>query len=131
VVGPRRFEVIAGADSRRRWSLDDKARIIAETLEPGVSVSDVARRHGLRPQQVFTWRRHARLASSVAGLPDFAPVVIDEPATLPVPRKSAPATSGPMPAPIEVKIGKAVVRVREGADPKALATILRTRKCLW
>jgi transposase len=126
-VGVRRFEVITGADSRRRWSVDEKARIITETLEPGVSVSDVARRHGLRPQQIFTWRRHARTASSEAASPTFAPVIIDGPASMSVPRKTAPA-SVPGLVPIEVKIGEVVVRVREGADPKALAAILRALK---
>jgi transposase len=116
--------VITGAGSRRRWSLDEKARIVAETLEPGVSVSDVARRHGLRPQQIFTWRRHARCASREAASPGFVPVMIDGPAVLPVVRTAAP----PGPVPIEVRIGKAVVRVREGADPKALAIILRALK---
>ncbi|MFX6230715.1 transposase, partial [Acinetobacter baumannii] len=52
--------MINGAGGRRHWTLDDKARIIAETLEPGAVVSEVARRYGLRPQQVFTWRRNAR-----------------------------------------------------------------------
>ena len=41
---PRRFEVINGAGGRRQWSVDDKARIIAETLEPNAIVSEVARR---------------------------------------------------------------------------------------
>nr|WP_249157506.1 transposase [Bradyrhizobium diazoefficiens] len=46
---------------RRRWfSKDDKARIVEETLVPGAVVSEIARRHGLTPQQVFTWRRQAR-----------------------------------------------------------------------
>ncbi len=49
----RRIEVITGACGRRRWTIDDKARIVEETLEPGASVSVVARRHGLTPQQVF------------------------------------------------------------------------------
>ncbi|WP_189587921.1 transposase [Mesorhizobium sp. M3A.F.Ca.ET.201.01.1.1] len=40
---PRRFEVINGAGGRRRWSGDDKARIIAETLEPNAIISEVAR----------------------------------------------------------------------------------------
>ena len=47
----RRFEVINGLLSRRRWTADDRARIVAETLEPGAVVSEVARRHGLTPQQ--------------------------------------------------------------------------------
>lgn len=40
---PRRFEVITGAGGRRRWTVDDKARIVAETLEPGAVASEVAR----------------------------------------------------------------------------------------
>ena len=125
----RRFEVITGADGRRRWSIDKKARIIAETLEPGVSVSDVARRHGLRPQQIFTWRRQARRATASAEAPAFAAVVIDKPITLPAPKKIVrPPASSTMPAPIELKIGKAVLRVREGADPRALAAVVRALK---
>ena len=54
---PRRIEVINGAGGRRRWSADDKARILEETLVPGAVVSEVARRHGLTPQQLFGWRR--------------------------------------------------------------------------
>jgi transposase len=53
----RRFEVINGALGRRRWSADARARILEETLVPGAVVSAVARRHGLTPQQLFTWRR--------------------------------------------------------------------------
>lgn len=128
LVGVRRFEVITGAESRRRWSVDDKARIVCETLEPGVSVSDVARRHGLRPQQIFTWRRQARSGPGEPGPPGFAPVVVDGPKALPPPRRDAAPPVGPLPAPIEIKIGKAMVRVRDGADPRALATILRALK---
>jgi transposase len=55
----RRLEVITGTGRRRRFSDDDKARIIEETLVPGAIVSDVARRNGLSPQQLFTWRRES------------------------------------------------------------------------
>ncbi|WP_353682821.1 transposase [Mesorhizobium sp.] len=51
--------MINGAGGRRHWSVDDKARIIAETLEPNAIISEVVRRYGLRPQ-VFAWRREAR-----------------------------------------------------------------------
>jgi transposase len=47
------------ATPRRRWSSEAKPRILAETLEPAVNVSAVARRHGLKPQQLFGWRRQA------------------------------------------------------------------------
>jgi len=49
----RRIELITGTGRRRRWSADEKARIVVESLKPGASVSEVARRHGLSPQQLF------------------------------------------------------------------------------
>jgi transposase len=55
-----RVEVLGAAERRRRWSFADKARIVAETFEPGVSVCAVARRHGIAQGLLFTWRRQAR-----------------------------------------------------------------------
>src|SRR4051794_21896953 len=55
-----RLELITGTGRRRRWSSDDKARIVLESLETGATVSEVARRKGLSPQQLFAWRREAR-----------------------------------------------------------------------
>lgn len=75
---PRRFEVINGAGGRRQWSVDEKARIIAETLEPNAIISEVARRYGLRPQQVFAWRREARKQAGSAQQDSqvFVPAVV-------------------------------------------------------
>jgi len=56
----RRVEVFTGTGRRRRWSTDDRARIVEETLAPGAVASEVARRHGISPQQLFGWRRAAR-----------------------------------------------------------------------
>jgi len=56
----RRFEVFTGAGRRQDWSAEDKARIVAESYEPGESVGAVARRHALSPQQLFSWRRRLR-----------------------------------------------------------------------
>ena len=56
----RRLEVITGAGGRRRWPTDEKARILEEAMAPGAVVSEVARRHGMSPQHLFTWRRQAR-----------------------------------------------------------------------
>lgn len=53
VTTVRRIELITGTGRRRRWSADDKARIVVESLKPGANVSEVARRHGLSPQQLF------------------------------------------------------------------------------
>jgi transposase len=59
VSNVRRIELITGTGRRRRWSRDDKARIVEESLKPGATVSEVARRNGLSPQQLFAWRRAA------------------------------------------------------------------------
>ena len=60
----RRVEVLTGPGRRRRWSADEKARIVAETLVPGARVSEVARRWQICSQQVFGWRtRTLRLAA--------------------------------------------------------------------
>jgi transposase len=52
-----RVEVITSVQRRRRWSAEEKAAIVQETWAPGMSVSLVARRHGIAPNQLFTWRR--------------------------------------------------------------------------
>jgi transposase len=63
-----------GLERRRRWSQDDKARIVEETLVPGAKVTDVARRNGVAASVVFTWRRQARTVEKVG--PCFTPVQI-------------------------------------------------------
>jgi transposase len=55
-----RLEVFTGSGRRRSFSDEDKARIVAEIVTSGDSVSGVARRHGLSPQQLFGWRRQLR-----------------------------------------------------------------------
>jgi transposase-like protein len=55
----RRIELITGAPRRRRWSAEEKARILAESFEPGARVSDVALRHGVNRGLVWSWRRQA------------------------------------------------------------------------
>lgn len=69
-----RVEVLGGVERRRRWSHDDKIRIIEETLAPGAKVTEVARRNGIAASVVFTWRRQARTVEKVG--PCFAPVQI-------------------------------------------------------
>src|SRR5215210_7332719 len=55
-----RVEVLGGPERRRRWRFEDKARLVAQTFEPGVSVCAVARRNGIAPGLLFTWRRQVR-----------------------------------------------------------------------
>nr|WP_255542485.1 transposase [Azospirillum sp. INR13] len=116
------MEVITGDVGRRTWSPEEKARILAEAAVPGAVVSEVARRHGLRPQQVFGWRREARAANRFQeeGLV-FASVVLD---TTP-----PPAAPKELPA-IEVQIGDAVVRVPAGMDSATIKAVLRAVRAL-
>lgn len=58
------MEVFTGAGRRRSWSAAEKAAIVAESYGGGETVCGVARRHGLTPQQLFTWRRLAKTARS-------------------------------------------------------------------
>ena len=63
-----RAEVITSVLPRRRWSAEEKAAIVQETYAPGMSISLVARRHGIAPNQLFTWRRlYASGALSAVG----------------------------------------------------------------
>jgi transposase len=112
--GYRRVEVLTGLIRRRKWSGDDKARIVAETLRPGTVVADVARRWQVSSQQVFTWRRQMRRGT--AAPLDFVPIVAEPPTV--VPERSA------MPL-IEMQLAGAVLRVAPGTDGDLLTTVLR------
>lgn len=81
------------ARRRRSWSLEEKRRIVAESCEPGASVSKVARHHDLNTNMLFTWRRQLGLGMPVPRdeAVSFVPAMI--PAE-PVPEKTAVA-SGP------------------------------------
>jgi transposase len=118
----RRIEVITGGGGRRHWTMDDKARIVGETLEPGASVSMVARRHGLTPQQVFGWRREARKRSDDAG-PSFVPAMVELASTHRRRRQQA----APMAA-IELDIGGVRVRIGDGAKASIVSAVIRALK---
>ena len=55
--GPQRIEVITSVQRRRRWSAAEKVRLVEEAMRPGMSVSYVARQHGIAPSQLFGWKR--------------------------------------------------------------------------
>jgi transposase len=85
--GYRRVELLTGPGRRRKWSDDAKARIVAEAAQPGVVVSEIARRWQVTPQQVFDWRRQARkalAATLVPAEPAFVPIVPTGPVAIEV-----------------------------------------------
>ena len=128
----RRLEVITGTGRRRHFSEDFKAGIVEETLVPGAVVSEVARRNGLTPQQVFTWRRQAReRTASEAEAPKFVPAVVD----LVGPRR--PSRGRPRKrtrqvdrssGSIEVEIEGVTIRIGHGAEARTVAAVLRALK---
>jgi len=67
-----RVEVITTVERRRRWSAAEKQGLVAATLEPGASISAIAREAGIHPSQLYGWRRQLRSQSSAG----FAPVRI-------------------------------------------------------
>jgi transposase len=95
----RRIEVFTGAGWRRNWLADEKAAIVAESYARGKTVWGVARRHGLTPAQLFTWRRLARRSRSPVKEPPalFVPAVVEASLGPPPPHHSlgAPAGLGP------------------------------------
>lgn len=61
-----RVEVITSVQRRRRWSVAEKVRLVEETMQPGYSVSLVARRAGVSPSQLFAWKRRMLEGGTVA-----------------------------------------------------------------
>jgi transposase len=129
-----RVEVLGGSERRRRWRFEDKARLVAQTFEPGVSVCAVARRNGIAPGLLFTWRRQARegrLGGSEPA-PLFVPVTIAPELTPSVPAVAPPAPSASEAAPahpprrrrtglIEIELGGGRrLRVDRDVDEQAL-----------
>ena len=89
-----RVEVLEGAERRRRWSFEDKVRIVEASYEAGVSVCSVARQHGIAQGLLFTWRRQAR-EGRLGGdeqAPVFVPVAIT-----PEPSPAVPALQSKYP----------------------------------
>lgn len=126
-----RIEVYAGA-GRKRWPDDVKSQIAAESLEPSAVVTDVARRHGCRPQQVHDWRRRARLRQLVL------PASVDTLSFVPVVSESAlPAAAEPSGSPeaaiVTVEFQGARVELRGAPGLAVLSDVFlalrRTRSC--
>ena len=121
--GFRRVEVITGVGRRRHWSDEDKARIVAESLDRATTSSAVARRYGLHASQLFVWRqqlqRSALSAETVRG-PGFVPVLLAE--------DSAPPAEAV--GRMEIALGPVVVRVGVDVDGPALRRVLEVVRSL-
>jgi transposase len=130
----RRYSVVT--ETRRRWSEAEKQAVVAEAERPGVNISAVARRHGIKPSLLFRWRRLARDGEDHRSPSAFIPVTL----ALPVPEAleavagadtpppaSPPTAASPEPDAqrIEIALGNGrVVRVGAGIDVDSLRRIL-------
>jgi transposase len=146
VVVAQGLGVVTGPGRRREWPAAEKARIIVESLTPGANVSEVARRNGLSPQQLFGWRREARelfvqdrdearVATSKTRStapafvpPSFVPVVVAASGSAPQPNEADAAPrmasrSGAIGV-IEIAIGRSVVRVSGCVDAETLQAVI-------
>lgn len=126
-VPVQRFEVFTGAGRRRDWSDEEKDQILAESSGE-MSVSAVARRHGLSPGHLFTWRRQAREQREPAVPPMFVPAVIDRAVEPPPPPRKTIARHAPPIAAIELEVGGAIVRIASGTESATIAAVIQALK---
>jgi transposase len=135
----RQYSVVA--ETRRCWSDAEKDAVVAEAERPGVNISALARRHGIKPSLLFRWRRLARDGKGARSSPIFIPVTLALPAAE---VKASPAGSDPdtnaarspssaevarhhADSRIEIELGNGrVVRVGADVDVVALRRILDT-----
>lgn len=129
----RRVEVITGERRRRRWTGEEKARIVAESFDEGANISEVARRNGVSRGLLTVWRR--QVAAAVVGkTPNFVPIQIGA--------ESGSGTAGEherisrlqpleIAAPpakvcgvIEIEVNGARIRVEPGVELATLSTVL-------
>jgi transposase len=119
-----RMEIRTGVGRRRRWTAQEKGRIVAEALNSGVPVAEIARRHDMSSQHLFNWVRAAKEGRLVLPAEEgaaFVPVV----ATSTEMRK-APNAAASMS--IEIGIRDFVVRAVPGIDMRLLIDVLRAVK---
>jgi transposase len=129
-----------GADEkRRRRSVQERRKVVEETLAAGVSVARVARAHGVNANQVFAWRRlyrRGRLGGTLVGTA-LVPVAVSDaaageasPATVQAPAEIGSAMAldavrhDAVPGTIHIQLRKARLRIEGSADPAALRAVL-------
>jgi len=123
--GVYRLEVIEGPSGRRWRTKAERARIAAESMMPGVRVADVARKHGTTRWQIYDWRKQVRagnlvLPESVAGLPVFAELVVDD--------SAVDAPSAVTRSELEIVVGDIVIRAGADADEGHLTRAIRAAR---
>lgn len=136
-----RCEVVEPRRKNRRWPDDVKARIVAESLQPGVRVVDVARRHDMQAHHLSEWRRQARqglltLPADLLARPgsscdapserNFVPLAIEARSDLPAEASFLAQAGEPSAGIMTVEIGADVVlRVPGDVAVDRIAAVVR------
>jgi len=110
----------AGRGGHRRWPDEVKARIVSESLRPGVTVNEVADRYGLKPNHLSSWRTMARQGKLVLPAPEdameFAALVVDTPVAEPgIKEVTRP----------EIIVGPVLIRLEEGVSAARIVAVAR------
>jgi transposase len=106
--------LITGAERRRRWSSEERRRILAEANAPEAIVAEVARRADVCTSLIYKWRREERSLERETG---FSRVMLED--------KAAPSIAEPEAAPILVELGGAQVKIGANASASLIAATLR------
>lgn len=119
------MELLTNGGRRRRnrqWPDEVKARIVAETLRPGATISEVAERHGLKPNYISSWRTLARRGRLVLPAPEdaveFATLMV-APVDEALAAAERAASAGP-----EVMMGSVTIRLEPGASAARIASVV-------
>jgi transposase len=138
----RRVEEITGERRRRRWTGEEKARIVAETLEQGANISEVARRNGVARGLLTVWRR--QVAAAVVGeAPSFVPIQIGIESgggTANESERTSSAQARPLKITdppikvcgvVEIELSGARIRVEPGVELATLSMVLSALRGIW
>jgi transposase len=129
VTSARRVEVISGGGGRRRWSDDEKARAIEASLARGAVVSEIARAHGMTPQQLFGWRREARRRAEKANdVPPFVPAIVETSGAALSPERTTAEIASARPHSIELDLDGASVWIWPCAEAAMVRAIIGALK---
>ena len=114
---------ILGVERRRRWSSDEKARILEATFAPGAKVAEVARRHDVAASVLFAWRRQSKVAGTTAVEP-FVPIAVRTTPTV-ASRRTGRDAGRASKGVIEIDLGGGRrLKVDADVDAAALARVL-------
>ncbi len=126
-----RMEILTGVERRRDWSDDEKLSILQEAADPDARIADVARRHDIKPQQIYTWRRKFSVEKAEPVV-SFLPVALIATPSSDAAERPAPVdkpTTKRSPRPIRIEIGckgGRVLKVEANIEPDVLKALIRS-----